>query len=109
MTREYLVVYCKGKRNWGGYSPDVPGCISTGDSLPHMRSMMREALEGHLEVTAEYGEPIPEATTFNVDFEPEDWEGVEYFIVERLAVKLPRPAKQPRRKASTRTRISVPA
>jgi predicted RNase H-like HicB family nuclease len=38
MTRSYLVVYEKGANNWSGYSPQVLGCISVGDSLEEMRS-----------------------------------------------------------------------
>lgn len=90
MTKNYLVVYGKSiGSNFAGYAPDVPGCVSAGDTLEEMTAMMREALEFHLEALAANGEPIPEATTVHVDFNPEDFEDVEYFVIQHLQVKVP--------------------
>ncbi len=99
MKRKYLVIYEKGKRNYSGFLPDVPGCISTGKSLDLMRDMMREALELHLEGMAEDGDPLPEATTvsYPVTFEGE-YEAVLGYIIEWLEVKLPRSKSQTRRR-----------
>lgn len=101
MKREFLVLYakCTGS-NFSGHAPDVPGCISTGDSLEEMRSMMREALESHLEFLAEDGDPIPEPTATSVDFKPVDFEDAEYFVVEHLQIKVP---------AKGRIRQAIPA
>jgi predicted RNase H-like HicB family nuclease len=95
MTKNYLVVFgkCTGS-NFSGHAPDVPGCISAGDSLEEMRSMMREALEFHFEGLVAEGESIPEPKTQNVEFKPEDFEDVEYFVVQKLAVKVPAGAEQ---------------
>jgi predicted RNase H-like HicB family nuclease len=100
MKRRYLVVYEKGKRNYSGFSPDVPGCVSTAKTLEQMRSMMTEALEFHLQGIAEDGEPMPEATTssYPVSFE-EDSEGVLGYVVEWIDVKLPRIKAQPRKRS----------
>jgi len=51
--------------------------------------MMREALEFHFEGLASHGEPIPDAVTVNVEFKPEDFEGVEYFVVQKLEINVP--------------------
>jgi len=90
MTNRYLVVYakCQGS-NFSGYSPDVPGCISTGETLEDMRRMLKEALTFHLEGTAQDGDSIPVPHTTQVDFKDEDFEGVEYFVVEHLDVDVP--------------------
>lgn len=90
MKRTYLVVYgkCIGS-NYSGHAPDVPGCVSAGDTLDEMSAMMREALEFHFEGLVEHGEPIPEAGTSTVQFKPEDFEDVEYFVVQKLEVTLP--------------------
>ncbi len=90
MTKRYLVVYakCQGS-NFAGHAPDVLGCVSVGDTLEEMRAMMKEALEFHLEGTAEDGDPIPEPHTTQVDFKDEDFEGVEYFVVEHVTVQAP--------------------
>ena len=62
----YLVVIEKGPRNYSAYSPDVPGCVATGRTLDDTTRSMREALEGHLEVMADYGEPAPEPTAWAI-------------------------------------------
>lgn len=90
MTKDYLVVYakCKGS-NFSGSAPDVPGCVSAGDSLDEMRAMMREALEMHLELLDERGEAIPEPATINAEIKMDDFEDVDYFVVEKLEVSVP--------------------
>ena len=90
MTKRYLVVYakCKGS-NFSGHAPDVPGCVSVGDTLDEMNTKMREALEFHLEGILEDGNSIPEPTTMSIDLKAEDFEDVDYFIVRQLEVKVP--------------------
>jgi predicted RNase H-like HicB family nuclease len=98
MKRRYLVVYEHGKRNYSGFAPDVPGCISTGRDLPTMRRMMREALEAHLQWMANDGDEIPEARTMQVEFTDEDIKPNNpdhYFVVEWLEVKLPVSPRMP--------------
>jgi predicted RNase H-like HicB family nuclease len=90
MTKRYLVVYakCKGS-NFSGHAPDVPGCVSAGDTLEEMEAMMREALGFHLSGMLEDGETIPEPTTTDVELKDEDFEDVEYFVIQKLEVKVP--------------------
>ncbi len=90
MTRKYLVVYAKSPgSNFAGQAPDVPGCVSAGDTLDEMRGMMREALESHFEVLMEHRETIPEPAATTVEFKDEDFDDVEYFIVDHLEVTVP--------------------
>ncbi|NPV53002.1 MAG: type II toxin-antitoxin system HicB family antitoxin [Firmicutes bacterium] len=42
--------------------PDLPGCVTEGDSLEEALRMAREALELHLYGLEEDGDPIPSAT-----------------------------------------------
>jgi predicted RNase H-like HicB family nuclease len=90
MTREYLVVYEKGSKNWSAFSPDIPGCGSLGDALEDTRANMREAIELYLRETVKAGEPIPVANSTGVDFEEFDpgYKGKQY-LVEWLKVSLP--------------------
>ncbi len=44
------------------FVPDLPGCVSTGDTLDEVRRNIREAIEFHLEGMLEDGDPIPEPT-----------------------------------------------
>jgi predicted RNase H-like HicB family nuclease len=98
MKRRYLVVYEHGKRNFSGFVPDVPGCISTGRDLPTIRRMMREALESHLQWMANDGDEIPQARTMQVAFTEDDVkvnDPQHYFVVEWLEVALPTSPRMP--------------
>ncbi|MDS3859958.1 type II toxin-antitoxin system HicB family antitoxin [Thermosynechococcaceae cyanobacterium BACA0444] len=43
--------------------PSLPGCISQGKTREEALENIKEAIELHLEVLEERGEPIPEDTT----------------------------------------------
>ena len=49
MKLTYAILMSEGPNNWNGWSPDVPGCASSGRSLGEQRRRIKEALEGHLE------------------------------------------------------------
>ena len=92
MKQRFLVVYEHGMRNYSGFAPDLPGCISTGKTLPEMRKMMREALEAHLQWMANDGDALPEAKTMRVEFSKEDISTSDpehYFVIEWLEVDMP--------------------
>jgi len=94
MTRQYPVVYEWTGKNFSGYVPDVPGCIATGKTLLSIRTMLKGALESHLQWMQDDGDPIPEASEeVTVDMEP-DAEFPQprgyYVVVERLSVTMPK-------------------
>jgi len=60
----YAVVIEKGERNYSAYVPDLPGCVSVGDSLEEVKAEIREAIEFHLEGMREDGLPIPAPSTW---------------------------------------------
>jgi predicted RNase H-like HicB family nuclease len=55
----YAVVIEKGERNYSAYVPDLPGCVSVGDTLEEARAEIREAIEFHLKGMREDGLPTP--------------------------------------------------
>ncbi len=59
MKLSYAVVYQRLPNNYGAYVPDLPGCISTGDTWDEMQQMIREAIAFHIEGMLEGGEPVP--------------------------------------------------
>jgi predicted RNase H-like HicB family nuclease len=69
---KYLVIIETGPNNLSAYLPDLPGCVSTGRNVDEVLRNIREAVEGHLEVMREYGDPIPgplsEAAHIDVEF-----------------------------------------
>ena len=60
-TAKYLIVLEKSSSGFSAYSPDVYGCIATGESLEETLINMESVLEFHLEGLVEDGEPIPQA------------------------------------------------
>ena len=100
MNRTYLVVIGKCvNSNFSGHAPDLPGCVSAGNTMDEMTAMMREALELHLEGLVESGEAVPEATTTQIEFKPEDFEDVEYFVIRNISVNVPEVAASHHRNA----------
>ncbi|MBI3740255.1 MAG: type II toxin-antitoxin system HicB family antitoxin [Chloroflexi bacterium] len=60
MTQRYLIVLEKAEKNYSAYSPDLPGCIATGDTADEAKQNMREAIETHIRGLIEDDLPIPE-------------------------------------------------
>ena len=58
--KQYAVIYEKGETNWGAIVPDLPGCVSIGDTLKEVQENVKEAIKLYLEVLAERGDKIPE-------------------------------------------------
>ena len=57
---QYLVVIERGASSYGAYVPDLPGCVAVGESAAEVETLIREAIEIHVESLREHGEPIPE-------------------------------------------------
>ncbi len=66
---KYVVVVEKASDgSYSAYLPDLPGCVSSGDSIDQVQSLIQEAVAAHLESLRAHGEPVPEpaAKTFQV-------------------------------------------
>jgi predicted RNase H-like HicB family nuclease len=59
----YAVVIEKGERNYPAYVPDLPGCVSVGDTLGEVKAKICEAIEFHLGGMREDGAPIPKPSS----------------------------------------------
>ena len=59
MKKSYVVVFEQTPNNYAAYVPDLPGCISTHKTWDGIQAMIKEAITGHIEVTHEYGDPVP--------------------------------------------------
>jgi predicted RNase H-like HicB family nuclease len=60
---DYLVIIEKAESNYSAYSPDLPGCVATGNTKEETLQRMREAIAMHIEGLREDGLPIPPAST----------------------------------------------
>ncbi|HEV3416820.1 MAG TPA: type II toxin-antitoxin system HicB family antitoxin, partial [Pirellulales bacterium] len=67
----YLVII---RRTTTGYSvdvPDLPGCVATGTTVEHARQMIAQAIEMHIEMMRQSGEPVPSPTQ-RIEFAVDD-------------------------------------
>jgi predicted RNase H-like HicB family nuclease len=61
--KRYAIVIEKAPSNFAAYVPDLPGCVATGASVAEAESLLREAIDLHLEGLREDGVPIPEPSS----------------------------------------------
>lgn len=45
--------------SYSAYVPDLPGCVSCGDSVDEARRLIEEAVALHIESLRNHGEPVP--------------------------------------------------
>lgn len=56
----FAAVFTRAPDGYSGEVPDLPGCLSMGDTLADMRRNMREAIHLHVQSSVDDHEPIPE-------------------------------------------------
>jgi predicted RNase H-like HicB family nuclease len=81
----YAIVIEKGESNHSAYVPDLPGCVTTGATIPEVYQMMREAIEGHLAAMKHHGEATP-APTSEVGYVEIDLARVEAIASEEMGL-----------------------
>ncbi len=60
---KYLIILEPTSTGFSAYSPDLPGCASTGNTRKECEKNMHAAIEFHLEGLRLEGERVPEPTT----------------------------------------------
>jgi predicted RNase H-like HicB family nuclease len=61
LAGRYLILIEGGPpSNYSAWSPELPGCAATGDTLEEVEREMRAAIVLHLEAMADDGDAIPE-------------------------------------------------
>ncbi|MCG8309272.1 MAG: type II toxin-antitoxin system HicB family antitoxin [Cytophagales bacterium] len=60
---KYVVVIEKTETGYSAYVPDLPGCISVGDTKEEIEQNIQEAILFHLEGMKEDGLSIPAPNT----------------------------------------------
>lgn len=57
---EYLVVIEKAPDDsYSAYVPDLPGCVSCGETHDEVRAEIEQAVKLHIESLRQHGEPVP--------------------------------------------------
>ena len=59
----FLIVVERMKENYSAYSPDLAGCVATGETREEVQKNMHEAIEMHILGLKEDNLPIPEPTS----------------------------------------------
>jgi predicted RNase H-like HicB family nuclease len=67
--KKYLVVIEPTGTGFSAYSPDLPGCVSTGPSRQEVERNMREAIAFHIEGLREEGQVVPEPGSYSAYIE----------------------------------------
>jgi len=60
---KYLIIIEKSETGYSAYSPDLPGCISTGSTAEETEVNMREAIQFHIDGLKEEGYDIPKPSS----------------------------------------------
>ncbi len=68
---KYLIVIEPTATGYSAYSPDLPGCVSTGATRREVESNMGEAIEFHLDGLREEGYEVPGPDTSSAYIEVE--------------------------------------
>jgi len=63
--KRYLIVIEETQTGYSAYSPDLPGCISTGRTREDVEKNMQEAISLHLDGMREEGQSLPEPHSYS--------------------------------------------
>jgi predicted RNase H-like HicB family nuclease len=61
--KRYAIVIERAGRNYGGYVPDLPGCVATNATVEETEQLLREAIELHVAGLREDGLQVPEPSS----------------------------------------------
>ncbi len=63
--KKYLIIVEKTDIGYSAFSPDVPGCGSTGKTKEEVGLNIQEAIEFHLEGLRQEGYEIPQPSSYS--------------------------------------------
>lgn len=63
--KRYLIVIEETGTGYSAYSPDIPGCVSTGATREEVEANMDEAIRFHLEGLREEAFEVPEPHSYS--------------------------------------------
>jgi predicted RNase H-like HicB family nuclease len=58
-----LVVVEEGPTSFGAYVPDLPGCVAAGETREEALTLIRDAIEFHLEGLKKSGQAVPKPSS----------------------------------------------
>ena len=63
--KKYLIIVEQTSTGYSAYSPDVPGCGSTGQTREEVERNIREAIAFHIEGLKQEGYAVPEPSSYS--------------------------------------------
>lgn len=63
--KKYLIIIEKTDSEFSSYSPDLPGCIATGETKTEVEKNMSNAIQFHLDGLKKDGSNIPEPISYS--------------------------------------------
>ncbi len=88
MRRTYFAAIHKDESSdYTALFPGVPGCITAGSTMEEVEAMAREALQGHLDVTRDFGDPVPVPLALPEVKAHEDAQGAEFLLAVAVEVE----------------------
>ncbi len=63
----YVVIVEQSDDGYSAFVPDLPGCITVGETLEDIRANIGEAIALYLEGLEEKGLPVPRPTTRSIE------------------------------------------
>jgi predicted RNase H-like HicB family nuclease len=60
----FLVVIERANGNYSAYSPDLPGCVATGETMEETERNIHAAIEMHVQGLLEESMPVPASRAF---------------------------------------------
>lgn len=63
--KRYLIVIEETSTGYSAYSPDLPGCVSTGASREQVEANMHEAIQFHLDGLREENYEVPKPHSYS--------------------------------------------
>ena len=96
MKTDFMVVFEVGKKSFGAYAPDIPGCFAVGPTLEETRRRYLEAVKAHLDWMASDHDPMPKPATTAFDFARNAGKGKKKpsFYIEWLPIAVPAQARR---------------
>ena len=63
--KKYLIIVEETDSGYSAYSPDLPGCGSTGKTKEEVERNIQQAIEFHIEGLKEEGYAVPEPSSYS--------------------------------------------
>lgn len=63
--KRYLIVIEGTSTGYSAFSPDLPGCVSTGETRQEVEENMHEAIQFHLDGLREEAYEVPEPHSYS--------------------------------------------